>query len=447
MKPPHITVIGAGLAGCEAAWRAANMGVAVTLYEMKPSQFSPAHTNPDMAELVCSNSLRAESTENASGILKCEMEMLDSIVIAAARETRVPAGSALAVDRQRFSAAITDRLSAHPAVTVVRQEVTALPGDVPAVLATGPLTSEALAGAIISLTGKENLFFYDAISPIVTAESINMEAAFLGSRYDKGGDDYINLPMSEECYYQFIREVKRADEVLPRSFEDTKIFEGCLPIEVMVKRGDDTLAFGPMKPVGLTDPKTGARPFAVVQLRHENREGTLFNMVGFQTRLKRKDQERIFRMIPGLENAQFARYGSIHRNTFINAPRIIFPTLEIKTKPGFFITGQLVGVEGYVESAAMGIVAGLNAALLAHGEGPLVPPRNSAVGSLVSHITEATGGDFQPMNINFGLFSSPPPGVRKKDRKRYIANRALEQIRAWSEKIDRIRKERGARPT
>ena len=446
MKRPHITVIGAGLAGCEAAWRAANMGVAVTLYEMKPTKFSPAHANPGLAELVCSNSLRAESTENASGILKREMETLDSIIIAAAHQTRVPAGSALAVDRERFSSAITERLSAHPAVTVVRQEITSLPDDTPTVAATGPLTSDALAEAIIRVTGKDNLFFYDAISPIVTAESINMEIAFMGSRYDKGGDDYINLPLTEECYYRFIREVKRADEVLPHSFEDTKIFEGCLPIEVMVKRGDDTLAFGPMKPVGLTDPRTGARPFAVVQLRHENREGTLFNMVGFQTRLKQKDQERIFRMIPGLENARFARYGSIHRNTFINAPRIIFPTLEIKTRPGFFLTGQLVGVEGYVESAAMGIVAGLNAGLLALGEGPLVPPRNSAIGSLVSYITEARGGDFQPMNINFGLFSSPPPEVRKKDRKRYIANRALEEIRSWSEKIDGIRKERHAGP-
>jgi methylenetetrahydrofolate--tRNA-(uracil-5-)-methyltransferase len=447
MKRPHITVIGAGLAGSEAAWRAANMGAAVTLFEMKPVKFSPAHTNQAMAELVCSNSLRAESTENASGILKREMEMLDSIVMAAARETRVPAGGALAVDREQFSAVITERISAHPAIEVVRQELTELPGDVPAVLATGPLTSDALAQAIIRITGKDNLFFYDAISPIIARESIDMEAAFLGSRYDKGGDDYINLPLTQECYYRFIREVKRADEVLVRSFEDTKIFEGCLPIEVMVKRGDDTLAFGPMKPVGLIDPKTGARPFAVVQLRHENREGTLFNMVGFQTRLKQKDQERIFRMIPGLENAQFARYGSIHRNTFINAPRIIFPTLEIKMRPGVFIAGQLVGVEGYVESAAMGIVAGLNAALLALGEGPLVPPRGSAVGSLISYIVEAPGGDFQPMNVNFGLFSSPPPEVRKKDRKRYIANRALEEMQSWLDKIDGIGRERRAGPS
>jgi methylenetetrahydrofolate--tRNA-(uracil-5-)-methyltransferase len=442
MKRPSIIVIGAGLAGCEAAWRAANMGVHVTLYEMKPVKFSPAHKNESMAELVCSNSLRAESTENASGILKREMELLGSIIIEAAHETRVPAGSALAVDRDWFSSVITERITGHPDVEVIRREVTELPAGTPVVLATGPLTSDDLAGQIINITGKENLFFYDAISPILTSESIDRTAAFMGSRYDKGGDDYINLPLTEEEYYRFIREVKRADEVLPRSFEDSRIFEGCLPIEVMVKRGDDTLAFGPMKPVGLIDPKTGQRPFAVVQLRHENREGTLFNMVGFQTRLKQKDQERIFRMIPGLENAQFARYGSIHRNTFINAPRIIFPTLEVRMRPGIFITGQLVGVEGYVESAAVGIVAGLNAALVALGEGPLVPPRSAAIGSLIAYITEARSGEFQPMNINFGLFTQPPPGVRKKDRKRYIANRALEEMRSWLEKIDGIEKQR-----
>ncbi len=447
MKRPSITVIGAGLAGCEAAWRAANMGVHVTLFEMKPVKFSPAHKNEDMAELVCSNSLRSETTENASGILKREMEMLGSIVIDVAHETRVPAGSALAVDRERFSAVISERITGHPQVEVIRQEVTGLTAGVPAVLATGPLTSDALAGELLHITGKENLFFYDAISPIVTSESIDMQAAFMGSRYDKGGDDYINLPLTEEGYYHFIREVKRADEVLPRSFEDVRIFEGCLPIEVMVRRGDDTLAFGPMKPVGLVDPKTGQRPFAVVQLRHENREGTLFNMVGFQTRLKQKDQERIFRMIPGLENAQFARYGSIHRNTFINAPRIIFPTLEVRMKPSVFITGQLVGVEGYVESAAMGIVAGLNAALVALGEGPLVPPRNSAIGGLIAYITEARAAEFQPMNINFGLFTEPPGGVRKKDRKRYIANRALDEMRSWSEKIDGIERHRRVGPS
>jgi methylenetetrahydrofolate--tRNA-(uracil-5-)-methyltransferase len=447
MNPPSIIVIGAGLAGCEAAWRAANMGVRVTLFEMKPVRFSPAHKSEGMAELVCSNSLRSESTENASGILKCEMELLGSIIMQAARETRVPAGSALAVDRERFSAFITERVGDHPFVEVVRQEVAELPADTPIVLATGPLTSDALAPQIIAITGRENLFFYDAISPIVAAESVEMEAAFLGSRYDKGGDDYVNLPLTEEEYYRFVREVKRADEVLPRSFEDVKIFEGCLPIEVMVKRGDDTLAFGPMKPVGLVDPKTGQRPFAVVQLRRENREATLFNLVGFQTRLKQKDQERIFRMIPGLEHAQFARYGSIHRNTFINAPRIIFPTLEVKMKPGVFITGQLVGVEGYVESAAMGIVAGLNAALVALGDGPLIPPRNSAVGCLTSYITEARGGEFQPMNVNFGLFTPPPPGVRKKDRKRYIANRALDEMRSWSNKIDGIERQRRVGPS
>ncbi len=361
MTTPHIIIIGAGLAGSEAAWHAAQLGVKVTLYEMKPVKFSPAHRCPGMAELVCSNSLRAESIDNASGILKREMEVLDSLIIHAARQTRVPAGSALAVDRERFSAYISDLIEGHPLIEVIRDEVTHLPDATVAVIATGPLTSDALAQELRAATGRENLFFYDAISPIVYGEGVDMDVAFMGSRYDKGGDDYINLPMDEEQYYRFVREVKRADEVLPHSFEDTKIFEGCLPIEVMVKRGDDTLSFGPMKPVGLVDPQTGQRPFAVVQLRHENAEGTLYNLVGFQTRLKQKDQERIFRMIPGLDRARFARYGSIHRNTFIHAPRLIFPTLEIRTRPGIFISGQLVGVEGYVESAAMGVVAGLNA--------------------------------------------------------------------------------------
>lgn len=442
MRIPHVVIVGAGLAGCEAAYRAAGLGVHVTLYEMKPKKFSPAHLSDRLAELVCSNSLRAELNENASGILKQEMEALGSVVMRSARETRVPAGSALAVDRDRFSAYITEIISSDPMIEIIREEVTRLPEHTPTVIASGPLTSEPLAEELSRITGRDNLFFYDAISPIAYTESIDMDVAFLGSRYDKGGDDYINLPMNEQQYYHFVREVKRADEVVPHSFEDTKIFEGCLPIEVMARRGDDTLSFGPMKPVGLVDPKSGRRPFAVVQLRRENKEGTLVNLVGFQTRLKQKDQERVIRMIPGLEHARFARWGSIHRNTFINAPRVILPTLELKMSPGVFASGQLVGVEGYVESAAMGILAGLNAGLLATGEGPLVPPRNSAIGSLVAYITNAPNDQFQPMNINFGLFSAPPPGVKKKDRKRYVANRALEEIRSWVEKIDGVVKKR-----
>jgi methylenetetrahydrofolate--tRNA-(uracil-5-)-methyltransferase len=438
MSVPRVVVIGGGLAGCEAAWRVANLGTRVTLYEMRPKRSSPAHRSDGLGELVCSNSLRAELVQNASGILKREMDILGSLIIRSAHRTRVPAGSALAVDRDRFSAAITEAILTHPMIEVVRDEITRLPEVTPAIVATGPLTSDALAEEIVRITGKENLFFYDAISPIVYAESVNMDVAFLGSRYGKGGDDYINLPMDEQEYYRFVREIKRADEVLPRSFEDTKIFEGCLPLEVMARRGDDTLSFGPMKPVGLVDPKTGRRPFAVVQLRQENAQATLYNLVGFQTRLKQKDQERIFRMIPGLEGARFARWGSIHRNTFINAPRLILPTLELKMRPGVFVTGQLVGVEGYVESAAMGIVAGINAALLAFGDGPVVPPHNTAIGSLIAHITDASADQFQPMNINFGLFPAPPEAVRKGDRKRYIAKRALDEIASWAEKIDGI---------
>ncbi|MBN1572571.1 MAG: methylenetetrahydrofolate--tRNA-(uracil(54)-C(5))-methyltransferase (FADH(2)-oxidizing) TrmFO [Deltaproteobacteria bacterium] len=435
---PEIVVIGGGLAGSEAAWKASKMGVKVTLYEMKPKKFSPAHKSGGLAELVCSNSLRSESEENASGLLKKEMTILDSIIISAAEKTRVPAGSALAVDRQRFSEYITDKLKSEPNIEIVTEEVGKLEFDVPTVVATGPLTTEGLTEEIMGLTGSDKLFFYDAISPIIFTESINMNAAFRGSRYGKGGDDYINLPMSEEEYYGLVREIKKADEVTPHSFEDKKIFEGCLPIEVMVRRGDNTLAFGPMKPVGLEDPKTGERPFAVVQLRQENKEGTLYNIVGFQTRLKQGEQDRVFRMIPGLENAQFARYGSVHRNTFISSPRLLFPTLELKRRPGLFISGQLVGVEGYVESAAMGILSGINAALLALNEGLMIPPRDTALGSLVSYITDKRNRDFQPMNINFGLFPSPPAGVRKKDRKRYMVKRALKEMGLWEEKISRL---------
>ncbi|MBN1881604.1 MAG: methylenetetrahydrofolate--tRNA-(uracil(54)-C(5))-methyltransferase (FADH(2)-oxidizing) TrmFO [Deltaproteobacteria bacterium] len=431
----EITVIGGGLAGCEAAWRAARMGVRVKLFEMKPDRFSPAHKNESLAELVCSNSLRAESLENASGILKRELELLDSIVIESAHNHRIPAGGALAVDREAFSREITERVAAHPLIDVIRTEVTDLDFSLPAVVATGPLTSDDFSMALQRITGREKLFFYDAISPIIYTDSINMDVAFRASRYGKGGDDYINLPMNKEQYYRLVREIKRADEVEPHSFEDTKIFEGCLPVEVMVRRGEDTLAFGPLKPVGLDDPETGEIHYAVLQLRQENREGTLHNMVGFQTRLKRGEQERVFRMIPGMENARFARYGSVHRNTYIDAPRLLLPTLELKKRSGLFVAGQLVGVEGYVESAAMGIVAGYNAAMLAADEGPQVPPRDSALGSLIYYITDSGIIDFQPMNINFGIMPSAPRGVKKRDRKRYLAKRAISAMETWTDRI------------
>jgi len=435
----EITVIGGGLAGCEAAWRAARMGVGVKLYEMKPHRYSPAHRNENLAELVCSNSLRAKSLENASGILKRELELLDSIVIESAHAHRIPAGGALAVDREAFAREITGRVAAHPLIEVIRAEVAELDVSFPAVIATGPLTSDAFSTALRQVTGREKLFFYDAISPIIYTDSIDMNVAFRASRYGKGGDDYINLPMDEEQYYRLVREIKRADEVEPHSFEDTKIFEGCLPVEVMVRRGEDTLAFGPLKPVGLDDPETGKTHHAVLQLRQENSEGTLHNMVGFQTRLKQGEQERVFRMIPGLENARFARYGSMHRNTYIDAPRLLLPTLELKRRSGLFVAGQLVGVEGYVESAAMGIIAGLNAALLASGEGPQVPPRESALGSLIFYITDSGVIEFQPMNINFGIMPGAPRGVRKRDRKRYLAKRALSAMETWVDRIERLK--------
>lgn len=439
----EITVIGGGLAGCEAAWRAARMGVRAKLFEMKPNHYSPAHTNENLAELVCSNSLRAESVENASGILKRELELLDSIVLESAHNHRIPAGGALAVDREAFAREITERIAAHPLIEVIRSEVTDLDISPPAVIATGPLTSDAFSAALRRITGREKLFFYDAISPIIYTDSIDMDVAFRASRYGKGGDDYINLPMDEEQYYRLVREIKRADEVEPHSFEDTKIFEGCLPVEVMVRRGEDTLAFGPLKPVGLDDPETGRTYHAVLQLRQENSEGTLHNMVGFQTRLKRGEQERVFRMIPGLENARFARYGSMHRNTFIDAPRLLLPTLELKKQSGCFVAGQLVGVEGYVESAAMGIIAGLNAALLALDEGPLVPPRDTALGSLIFYITDSGIIDFQPMNINFGIMPTAPREVKKRDRKRYLANRALSAMETWIDRIGMLEEEYG----
>jgi len=437
----EIIVIGGGLAGCEAAWRAARMGVRAKLFEMKPHRFSPAHKNENLAELVCSNSLRAESVENASGILKRELELLDSIVIESAHNHRIPAGGALAVDRESFAREITERISAHPLIEVIRSESTDLDFSTPAVMATGPLTSDELSTALQRITGREKLFFYDAISPIIYTDSIDMNVAFRASRYGKGGDDYINLPMDEDQYYRLVREIKRADEVEPHSFEDTKIFEGCLPVEVMVRRGEDTLAFGPLKPVGLDDPETGRTYHAVLQLRQENNEGTLHNMVGFQTRLKRGEQERVFRMIPGLENARFARYGSMHRNTYIDAPRLLLPTLELKKRSGLFVAGQLVGVEGYVESAAMGIIAGLNAALLALDEGPQVPPRDTALGSLIFYITDSGIIDFQPMNINFGIMPSAPRGVKKRDRKRYLAKRALSAMETWVDRIGMFEKE------
>ena len=428
-----IVVIGAGLAGCEAAWQIAKRGGRVILYEMKPLIYSPAHRSPLFAEIVCSNSFKSESLENAQGLLKEEMALLDSLIIKTAMEARVPAGGSLAVDRNVFSGKITHILEDLENVEVVRKEVTTLPRDGVAVLATGPLTSESLSEELRKITGNA-LFFYDAISPIVTRESVDFKKAFMASRYGKGGEDYVNCPMSEIEYYRFVEALNQGERVVLRDFERRYLFEGCLPVEELAERGKDTLAFGPMKPVGLVDPRTGAQPFAVVQLRREDRFGSLFNLVGFQTRLKQDDQRKIFRMIPGLEKAEFVRWGSVHRNTFVDSPRLLQESLQLKNHPHLLLAGQISGVEGYMESAAMGILAGVNAYCQAMGMSPVVPPATTAMGALINYITRSEHVPFQPMNVNFGLF--PPLPGKRRQRRQHLATRALEDLRHWKETME-----------
>lgn len=426
-----ISIIGAGLAGCEAAWQAARHGVTVTLHEMKPNRYSPAHQLPGFAELVCSNSLRGASLENAVGLLKEELRRLGSLFIEAADATRVPAGGALAVDREEFSAFITEKIERHPLIRIVRDEVTSIPEEGIVVIASGPLTSDALAEKIRSLTG-EHLYFYDAIAPIVTADSIDAAMVFRASRYGKGdGDDYLNCPLDETEYTAFVAALRAGEKVAPRSFERVVHFEGCMPIEELAERGIDTLRFGPMKPVGLVDPATGAEPYAVVQLRQENRAASIYNLVGFQTKLTYAAQKQVFRMIPGLALAEFVRLGSMHRNTFINAPRLLSATFQMKKEPRILFAGQITGVEGYVESAASGFLGGLNAACLAHGTEPVVPPAATALGSLVAHVTNADATTFQPMNINYGLFPPLPGRVKKKEKRGLLASRALAELDLW----------------
>jgi len=434
-KKGHLIVIGGGLAGCEAAWQAASRGTKVTLFEMKPIRFSPAHRSGNLGELVCSNSLKSNSLENAIGLLKEEMRRLGSLIMEAADHTRVPAGGSLAVDREAFSAYITRALEERDDVGLIRMELDRLPLHLPTIIATGPLTSDRLAKEIMDLTGTRSLYFYDAISPIVTRESINMDATFRASRYGKGGNDYINCPMNKEQYYWFIDELLRAERVPARDFERAIPFEACLPIEDMADRGVDTLAFGPLKPVGLVDPKTGRQPFAVVQLRQDNLAETLYSIVGFQTKLKWREQERGFRMIPGLERAEFVRFGSQHRNTFINAPKVLRSTLQMKRRPNIFFAGQLTGVEGYVESAAMGLLAGLNAHRLMGGMDPVVPPPTTGLGSMVAYITSYPLKDFQPMNVNFGLFPQLSQRLKGRLKRRRLAERALRDLGAWKEAI------------
>lgn len=427
MNGQEVTVVGAGLAGSEAAWQLAKRGIKVRLVEMRPTKFTPAHHTDKFAELVCSNSLRAASLENAVGLLKEEMRRLDSLIMRAADANRVPAGGALAVDREGFADFVTQTLSGHPNVTVERREITEIPEGI-VIIATGPLTSDALAARLGELTGAEHLYFYDAVAPIVTLESVDTSRCFWGSRYGKGEEAYLNCPLNEGEYERFWQELVNAERHPLKEFEELKVFEGCMPIEQMALRGRETLRYGPLKPVGLIDPRTGKQPYAVVQLRQDNREGTLYNLVGFQTQLKWSEQKRVFGLIPGLENAEFVRYGVMHRNTFIASPKVLAPTWQLKTDERLFIAGQVTGVEGYVESAASGLIAGINAARLAQGREPLVLPTITACGALAHYVTTASLGNFQPMNVNFGLF----PPLERKIRNRRERNLALaERSLAW----------------
>ncbi len=428
-----VYVIGAGLAGCEAAYQLTKKGVAVRLCEMKPQKYSPAHKYEGFAELVCSNSLRADRLENAVGLLKEEMRLLDSLVMQAADATSVPAGGALAVDRYRFSDYITEAIRSNPLITVEEREVTDLSGmeDGLAVIATGPLTSDAFADYIGRLTGEEHLHFFDAAAPIVTGESLNRERIFEGSRYDRGSD-YLNCPMTREEYEAFYEALVGAECAELKEFEQEGVFEGCMPVEVMAKRGIKTLLFGPLKPVGLTDPKTGREPYAVVQLRKEDAAGTMYNLVGFQTHLKFPEQRRVFGMIPGLEQAEFVRYGVMHRNTYINGPKVLDRCFRMRHRPNVFFAGQISGVEGYVESAASGLLAGLAAAAQARGEDFGGFSRRTAIGALGDFVSTSPAKDFQPMNINFGIMEPSDRKIRKKAEKNaYLAERALAEVRAY----------------
>lgn len=428
-----VWVIGAGLAGCEAAWTLAQQGIAVRLYEMKPQQYTPAHQYKGFAELICSNSLKAARIGSAAGMLKEEMRILGSLTMEAAQQTSVSAGGALAVDRERFSDFITERILAHPLIEVVHQRVDHLPEDT-GIVASGPLTEEHLAQDIAQLCGESYLSFFDAAAPIVTFESLDKDKVFFAARYGRGEDDYINCPMDKEQYEAFYEQLVQAESVQLHSFEreQMKVYEGCMPVEVMAKRGADTLRYGPLKPVGLTDPHTGRRPWAVVQLRSENRQGSLYNLVGFQTNLKFPEQKRVFSMIPGLEQAEFVRYGVMHRNTFLDSPRLLESDLSLKKRPEIYFAGQITGVEGYVESAASGILAGHNLARRLRGEQPLQLPLDCMLGALVHYISDPSVSDFQPMGANMGIL--PPWQERVKDKtKRYelIANRGLDSLRAY----------------
>ena len=449
-----IHIIGGGLAGSEAAWQAASVGVRAVIHEMRPVRPTAVHKTDRLAELVCSNSFRGDKLDNAVGLLKEEMRRLGSLVMRAADANRVPAGAALAVDREGFSQAITDAIHGHPLITVVREEVARVPSDLamfPLVIATGPLTSDALSADIAALVGGDHLYFYDAISPIVLADSIDMSKVFRASRWgrslrgevagsqcgvDDGEGDYLNCPLTKEEYERFYQALTTAESATVHDFDKEKFFEGCLPIEVMAHRGIDTLRFGPMKPVGLVDPRCGRTPYAAVQLRQDNIAGDHFSLVGFQTQIKWGEQARVLRMIPGLEHAEFVRFGMVHRNTYINGPTVLRETWQMKSRSDLFFAGQISGVEGYVESAASGLIAGRNAAALVRGEAPRVPPRTTAIGALAYYVSHADPRNYQPTNITFGIMALPPERiggrrVGKAERKTATSERALLDLGAW----------------
>jgi len=425
----RVTIVGGGLAGCEAAWQLARRGVPVDLYEMRPGRGTPVHQTADLAELVCSNSLRGNSLDQAAGLLKEEMRRMDSLIIRVADEVKVPAGSALAVDRGLFARRVTEAVEALPEIHLHREEVLRIPDDPVTIVATGPLTSDPLARDLAAFVGQSHLYFYDAVSPVVEADTIDFSRAFRASRYGRGGDDYVNCALGEEEYQAFYTALTGAECATVHDFEKERFFEGCLPVEVIASRGPDTLRFGPMKPVGLVDPRTGRRPFAVVQLRQDNLAATHYSMVGFQTQLKWGEQKRVFRLIPGLEGAEFVRYGMIHRNTYVNAPASLEPTFETRRRKGLFFAGQMSGVEGYVESAASGLLAGLGAGLRTRGREPLPFPEDTALGALGRYIAKSDPASYQPTNIAFGLLPELPGRIRDKARKRLaMAHRALESL-------------------
>ena len=434
----ELKIIGGGLAGCEAAWQAANRGIKVRLSEMKPLRFSPAHTNKDFGELVCSNSLKGNGLDNACGLLKEEMRRMNSLIISCADETRVPAGGALAVDRDKFAALITERIKSHENIETVSEVVSDINTDEFTVVATGPLSDDSLNGAITALTGCEALSFFDAAAPVVTAESIDAEKTYMAARYNKGTADYINCPMTKDEYDAFYDALVSAERAqLHENVENIKVFEGCMPVEIMAARGRETLCFGPLKPRGLPDPKTGREPYAVLQLRRDNTEGTLYNLVGFQTNLKFGEQKRVFSMIPGLENAEFVRYGVMHRNTYINSPKVLAADYSLKKFPRVFFAGQITGVEGYVESASSGMVAGINAARKMLGKEPVIFPPAMCTGALIRYITDGENKRFQPMNANFGIIEWERVKIKnKKERYEYISSLALKETDNIIKSID-----------